>query len=62
VAILAVPASAAQGITDLLVDAGVKSILSYAPINLKVPQGVWVRYNDPVVQMQRMTFYLKSEE
>lgn len=62
VAILAVPASAAQDITDLLVDAGVKSILSYAPINLNVPQGVWVRYNDPVVQMQRMTFYLKSEE
>ncbi len=61
VAILAVPALAAQEITDLLVAAGVRAILSYAPINLKVPQGIWVRYNDPVVQMQRMTYYLESE-
>jgi len=60
VAILAVPASAAQEITDLLVEGGVKAILSYAPINLKVPDGVWVRYNDPAVQMQRMTYYLES--
>ena len=60
VAILAVPASAAQEITDLLVEGGVKAILSYAPINLKVPEGVWVRYNDPAVQMQRMTYYLES--
>ena len=62
VAILAVPAAAAQEITEILVDAGVKAILSYAPINLKVPEGVWVRYNDPAVQMQHMTYYLESEE
>ena len=57
VAILAVPASAAQVIADQLVQAGIQSILSYAPINLKVPQGVHVRYNDPVIQMQRMAYY-----
>ena len=60
VAILAVPASAAQEIADMLVSAGVKSILSYAPINLDAPPGVQVRYSDPVVQLQRMTFYLDS--
>lgn len=58
-AILAVPASAAQEIADLLVDAGIKSILSYAPINLKAPAGVRVRYSDPVIQLQRMTYYLE---
>jgi redox-sensing transcriptional repressor len=62
VAILAVTASAAQLIADQLVDAGIKSILSYAPINLKVPAGVKVRYNDPVIQMQRMAYYLEPEE
>ncbi len=60
VAILAVPASAAQAIADILVKSGVQSILSYAPINLNVPDGVHVRYNDPVVQLQRMSFYLES--
>lgn len=57
-AILVVPASAAQEITDQLVAAGVCAILSYAPIHLKVPTGVHVSYSDPVVQLQHMTFYL----
>lgn len=61
VAILAVPADAAQEITDRLVDAGIRSILTYAPINLSVPEDVHVQYSDPVVQLQRMTFYLKPE-
>ena len=58
VAILAVPAEAAQKITDRLVDTGIKAILTYAPINLSVPDDVQVQYSDPVVQLQRMTFYL----
>jgi redox-sensing transcriptional repressor len=58
VAIIAVPAAAAQEICDHLVKAGIRSILSYAPINLTAPPGVQVRYSDPVVQLQQMTFYL----
>jgi redox-sensing transcriptional repressor len=60
VAILAVPALSAQETTDLLVSAGIESILSYAPINLTVPPHVYVRYTDPVVQLQRMTYYLNT--
>ena len=58
VAVIAAPASHAQEITDRLVAAGVRSILSYAPIHLNVPPGVEVSYSDPVVQLQRMTYYL----
>ena len=58
VAILAVPATEAQSIADVLVSAGIRSILSYAPINLSVPEGIQVRYSDPVIQLQQMTFYL----
>ena len=58
IAILAVPAAAAQEITDTLVEAGVRAILTYAPISLAVPKDVHVQYSDPVVQLQRMTFYL----
>jgi redox-sensing transcriptional repressor len=61
IAIISVPATAAQEIADLLVGAGVHSILSYAPINLKAPKGVHVLYSDPVVQLQRMTYYQGSE-
>lgn len=58
VAIIAVSAHAAQEITDRLVEAGVRAILSYAPIHLNVPEGVEISYSDPVIQLQRMTFYL----
>lgn len=61
VAILAVPAAAAQDIADLLIDAGIKSILSYAPINLAFPADVLILYSDPVVQLQRMTYYLQPD-
>jgi len=57
-AMLAVPAEAAQQVTDALVKAGVRGILNYAPINLVVPDGVWVQYIDPVVHLQRMTYYV----
>ncbi|MCA9990098.1 MAG: redox-sensing transcriptional repressor Rex [Ardenticatenaceae bacterium] len=58
IAILAVPAGAAQQITDRLVAAGIRSILNYAPISVSVPADVHVQYSDPVVQLQRMTYYL----
>jgi redox-sensing transcriptional repressor len=58
IAMLAAPASSAQGITDLLVKAGIKAILNYAPISLNVPAGVRVQYIDPVTHLQRMTYYL----
>lgn len=59
IAMLAVPASAAQSVTDQLVEAGIKAILNYAPIHLNVPPGVQVQNIDPVIHLQRMTYYLK---
>jgi redox-sensing transcriptional repressor len=58
IAMIAVPAEHAQGVADLLIDAGVKAILNYAPINLSVPDDVHVQYIDPVLHLQRMTYYL----
>ena len=58
VAMLTVPATAAQEMTDQLVKAGVKAILNYAPISVSVPEDVRVQYIDPVTHLQRMTYYL----
>ena len=58
VAMLAVPRDAAQEVTDRLVEAGVHAILCYAPTSVHVPKGVHVQYIDPVLHMQRMTYYL----
>lgn len=58
VAMIAVPATCAQDVTDRLVEAGVRAILNYAPISIVVPNGVQVQYIDPSQHLQRMTFYL----
>lgn len=60
VAMLAVPADKAQAVADKLVEAGIHGILNYAPINISTPKGVRVQYIDPVIHLQRMTFYLES--
>jgi redox-sensing transcriptional repressor len=59
VAMLAVPAAYAQDVTDLLVDAGVKAILNYAPIQINTPNDVRVQNIDPATHLQRMSYYLK---
>jgi redox-sensing transcriptional repressor len=58
VAMLAVPATSAQEVTDMLVKVGVKAILNYAPISLTVPEHVRVQHIDPATHLQRMTYYL----
>ena len=58
VAMLTVPAPAAQSVAEKLVQAGIKSILNYAPISLNVPNNVKVQYIDPSIHLQRMTYYL----
>ena len=58
IAMIAVPASAAQKVADMLIEAGVRGILNYAPITLSVPDGVHVQYIDPAAHLQHMTYYL----
>ncbi len=61
-AILTVPAGCAQTVTDMLVSYGIKAILNYAPLVVKVPNNVHVINIDPVVKLQTLTYYLNSED
>lgn len=58
VAMLTVPALAAQGIAEELVKGGVKAILNYAPISLNLPEDIHIEYIDPIIKLQHMTYYL----
>jgi len=58
VAMIAVPAASAPRVAEACLAAGIRAILNYAPITLKVPEGVLVQYIDPVTHLQRMTHYL----
>ncbi len=58
IGMVAVPAGVAQWAADMLVEAGVKAILNYAPIQLNVPPGVHVENIDPATHLQKMSYYL----
>ena len=59
IAAIAVPAEQAQQVCDRLVKCGIKAILNYAPVALDVPESVQVSAVDPVLELQKMTYYLK---
>lgn len=55
-AIIAVPADAAQEVADLLVAAGVQGILNFAPVTLNVPASVNLVVVDLTVQLEQLSF------
>ena len=57
IGVIATPAGAAQEAADRLVDAGVRSILNFAPTTIAVPAGVSVRKVDLAVELQILAFY-----
>ena len=59
IGIVTVPIDHAQEVIDDLVNAGIKSILNYAPLSPQVPAGVIVRGIDPVLSLQSMTYYIR---
>jgi len=56
-AILAVPASAAQQVTDQLIAVGVRLILNFAPIRVRVPENAQVRQVDLSTELQILSYY-----
>ncbi len=58
IAIIAVPAIAAQTVTDQLVDAGVKVILNFAPTTIRVPEHVVVRNVCFIQELAVLSYHL----
>jgi redox-sensing transcriptional repressor len=57
IAVIATPVPAAQDVADRLVEAGVTSILNFAPCVLTVPEGVDVRKVDLAIELQILSFH-----
>jgi redox-sensing transcriptional repressor len=56
--VIAVPATVAQYIVDDIVNAGVKAILNFAPVNLKVPPEVYLRNENMSMELEYLSFAL----
>ena len=59
---LAVPGSVAQDITDIVVSAGVRGILTFAPVHLDTPDNVFVRREDMTMELEYLTYALSSRD
>jgi redox-sensing transcriptional repressor len=57
VGIISTPAEAAQDVADALVNAGVRSILTFAPTILQVPDSVPLRKVDVATELQILSYY-----
>jgi len=54
--IIAVPAEAAQDVADRLIAAGVRGMLNFAPVSLRVPANVALNAVDLAVQLEQLSF------
>jgi redox-sensing transcriptional repressor len=62
IAVVAVPASAAQHVLNAVVAAGIKAVLNFSPGTLAVPPGVKLKSVDLTVSLEGLSFFLASEE
>ncbi|MDD5010574.1 MAG: redox-sensing transcriptional repressor Rex [Phycisphaerae bacterium] len=60
VGIIAVPAEQAQPVAQILIDAGVKSIVNFAPVPLKVRQEIFVENVDLTMYLEKAAFFTRN--
>lgn len=61
IGIITVPAMEAQNVADQFIAAGIKGILNFAPVVLKVPQGVRIHYADFTAELLSLAYYMDDE-
>ncbi len=57
-AILSVPAAAAQEVTNQLVDYGIMGILNFSPIVLDVPESVMVNNVNLAIELENLSYFI----
>jgi len=61
IAVLAVPQSFAQEIADTLVKAGIKGILNFTSVYLKVAKTVYVENFDLIARMEKLAYFTNKD-
>jgi redox-sensing transcriptional repressor len=61
IAILAVPAVAAQDVLGRVVDCGIRAVLNFSPGALQVPAGVKMKNVDLTLSLESLSYFLASD-
>jgi redox-sensing transcriptional repressor len=59
IAILAVPVSAAQTVADRLIASGVRGLLNFAPVSLRLPRTVYAEDLDMAISLERVAYFAR---
>jgi redox-sensing transcriptional repressor len=62
IAVIAVPADAAQAVVNAVVGAGIKAVLNFSPGTLEVPADVKLKSVDLTVSLESLSFFLAQGE
>lgn len=62
IGIITTPAAAAQSVCDRMVDAGLATVLNFAPVRVHGPEGVLVKTVDLKVHLEELSFFLAHAE
>jgi redox-sensing transcriptional repressor len=62
IGVIAVPASAAQGVVNTVVSAGIKAVLNFSPGAIRVPEGIKLKSMDLTVSLESLSFFLAQSE
>lgn len=62
IGVIAVPAAGAQDVYDTLADAGIRAILNFAPVQIKLRDDVKVKSVDLRINLESLSFHLKNVE
>ena len=62
IGIITTPAAVAQQVADQMVAAGIRGILSFAPLRLTVPDGISASPEDLSIGLSRISYYLTNKK
>lgn len=60
IGIIAVPDSTAQQVADLMLESGIKGILNFAPLRLRIPEDVVVNYVNLELELENVIYFVNT--
>jgi redox-sensing transcriptional repressor len=57
-AVIAVPAEAAKDALDIVLKAGIRAVMNFAPVALKAPPGVKLKTIDLTTSLESLSYFL----
>ena len=62
IGIIAVPASSAQKVYDILADCGIRAVLNFAPARIEEREGIKTRTVDLRINLETLSYFLRCSE